>query len=337
MSFYPDIKRHISPSAFAAWHNSPGSFVKSYFQNIRVGDTASMKSGKKIHALIEGGLLEVKHRYEHREKTLEHSITPPVEVDVKEITYTVLGIPDSYESEPRFNTTWEGGLVEFVDYKSGKENNEDNYQHAMLSGDLKMKMTAWLVWNEAGKPKNVLGFIEYIPTQWNPISREIEPTSGESMGADKFLYTAQEMEEFTPVILSTIAEINAAYEVWLESSDDFISQDDVTEYARLEKIIRDATLAQEPLLERIAEQMTFGKKEAYQSMFGSFYFKSNKTYDYPKGLRINYRDMGITLEDSVEIAAAASGAKKKFELENTPTSVTRKLQFRIKKVKNNKE
>lgn len=330
--FYPDIKRHISPSAFSAWHNSPASFVQSYFEGLRSGDSLAMKAGKKIHTLIEAGLLEVKHRYEYKEKTLEVSLTPPVGVDERQVTYTVLGIPDSHQIEWRYNTTWEGGLVAFVDYKSGKEN---DWEYTMLKGDLKMKLTAWLVWNEAGKPNYVVGYIEYIPTQYNADTREIEPTGGESLGADSFTYTAQELEELTPVILSTITEINKAYEVWLESTDEFIQQKDVAEYARLEQIIRDAELAQEPILERIAEQMEFGKKRIYQSMFGSFYFKDTKTFSYPYNLKINYLDMGITLEDSVAISAAVSGAKKKFELENTPTTVSRKLQFRIKKTKNN--
>ncbi len=321
MSFYPDVKPHISPSALANWHEARSLFVRSYFQGVKTPETASMTAGKQIHALVEGGLLEVKHRYEHNEKTLT------VNFPVGDSVVKVLGIPDSYGIGSEHDGI---NAALFVDYKSGKENHWDG---AKLAGDLKMKTTAWLVWNETGKPLFIRGFIEYIPTQWNPVTREVEPTGGESVVAGEVEYTAEEMAAFTQIILKTVAEVNVAYEEFLTSTDDFVSQDDVAEFARLNEEIKKAETKQEELLERIAEQMQFGKKDSYPSVFGTFYFKTNKKYVYPETLPVKVGEKEITLKDADEVAAAASASKKKFETENAPESTTKKLQFRAKSSK----
>lgn len=274
-----------------------------------------MIAGKQIHQLIEGNFLEVHHNYEHHEKTLEHYI------ETADCKFKVLGIPDSYEAGK--------GCAYFVDYKSGKENNWDD---VVLAGDLKMKLTAWLVWNECGKPEAVYGFIEYLPTVWNPVTRKVELVEGEkSVVAAKIVYSGEEMAAFTEVIHKTMVEINAAYEEWKESTDEFINQEDIAEYAAIEQQIAELTSKQDLVRERIADQMTMGKKDTLPTPFGSFFFRSTKKYAYPPSLKINYLEMGITLEDAEAIAAATSAAKKKFETENEPASVSKSLSFRAKK------
>ena len=202
----------------------------------------------------------------------------------------------------------------FVDYKSGKENNWDDTK---LAGDLKMKATAWLVWNKTDKPGKVVGFIEYIPTQWNALTREIEPTGGESVVAGEITYTSDELEAFTEVITKTIAEVNLAYTEWLESTDEFVNQDDVAEYAQLDQEVKEREVKMGLIKERIGDQMGMGGKETLPTPFGSFYFTARKTYSYP---------------EEIELASAEVAAKKKkFETENEPAKVTKSLSFRAKK------
>lgn len=319
--FYPEIKAHISPSAFAAWFNQRGSFVKSYFLGEKTKETASMTAGKQIHELIEGHFLEVKHNYEHHEKTLEQYI------ETADGKFKVLGIPDSYQV--RAMTGKHAYVASFVDYKSGKEN---NWSDVVLAGDLKMKLTAWLVWRECDKPGLVEGFIEYLPTVWNPVSRKIELVEGEdSVVAAKITYTGAEMEAFTEVILKTILEINAAYEEWKESSDEFVSQEDITEYVELDRQRVEIETKQELIKERIADSLTMGKKSTIATLFGTFYFRETKKYVYPGTLPVAYEEDVITLKEAESIAAATSAAKKKFETENTPASVSRSLSFKPKK------
>ena len=308
--FYPDIKPHISPSAFANWHEARSLFVRSYFLKEKTPETASMKAGKQIHALIEAGLLEVKHRYAHREKKLTVMLQTPE-------TMEVLGIPDSFERHWTGAKEGEGEPYDtafFVDYKSGKENNWDDTK---LAGDLKMKATAWLVWNKTDKPSKVVGFIEYIPTAWNASTREIEPTGGESVVAGEIVYTSDELEAFTEVIAKTIAEVNLAYTEWLESTDEFVNQDDVAEYAQLDQEVKEREVKMGLIKERIGDQMGMGGKETLPTPFGSFYFTARKTYSYP---------------EEIELASAEVAAKKKkFETENEPAKVTKSLSFRAKK------
>lgn len=310
MAFYPDLKPHISPSAFANWNEARSQFVRSYFIGLKTPETAAMKAGKKIHALIEGGMLTVKHWYEHREGELKFPI--PGREDV-----LALGFPDSYERHWSGSKEGEGEPYDtayFVDYKSGKENTWDA---AKLAGDLKMKMTAWLVWLKTGKPAKVIGYIEYIPTQWNALTREIEPTDGESVVAGECAYTSDELEAFTAVIIKTIEEVNVGYVEWLASTDEFVNQEDVTEYAQLAQEVAERETKMETLKERIGDQMNMGGKETLPTPFGSFYFTARKKYTYPEVLEKQISD--------------TSAAKKKWETENQPTEVAKSLSFRASK------
>lgn len=314
MDFYHDIKAHMSPSAFANWHNARSQFVRSYFLGEKSPETSSMKGGKQIHALIEAGLLPAKHVYVNNEKELTQF------AEFEGHTFKVLGIPDSFG-------TVEDGSVMFVDYKSGKENTWDS---AKLAGDLKMKLTAWLVWNTVGCPPFVRGYIEYIPTQWNKETKEIEPTGEESQEVAAFTYTGEELGAFTAVIVDTMLQVNEAYKIWLESTDEFVNQDDVARYAEIEQEIKDREAEQEIIAERLTDQLGMGKKETLATPFGSFFFKITKKYVYPKDLRL---EDGMLLETAEEIATRVSAAKKKFETENDPTNVSKSLVFRANKKK----
>jgi len=311
--FYPDIKPHISPSALDNWVNSRSQFIRSYFAGVKTPETASMKTGKQIHALIEGGLLEVKNKFSHNEETLEFFATE----------YKVLGIPDS------FGVGEDEETVMFVDYKTGKENNWDANK---LASDLKMKTTAWLVWSfYARTPPSITGYIEYIPTRWNEATREIEPTGEESVVSASITYTAEELEAFTNVILAVIAEVNEEYPKWLESSADFVNKEDVSEYARLNAQVAELEVKMDEIKERIAGQLDFGGARTAETEFGTFYFTERKTYDYPQDLPI--QGGVFTLKETELIAAAVKVAKTKFETENEPKSISRSLAFKAKKKK----
>ena len=311
--FYNDVKPHISPSALDNWVNSRSQFIRSYFAGVKTPETASMRTGKQIHALIEGGLLEAKNKFSQNEETLECLAGE----------YKVVGIPDSFGSD-------EDGNAVFVDYKTGKENNWDANK---LASDLKMKTTAWLIWHNVAHPSKVVGHIEYIPTQWNEATREIEPTGGESIVAASITYTSEELEAFTAVILKIIAEVNEEYPKWLASSADFVSKEDVAEYARLNTQVVELEVKMDEIKERIAGQLDFGGVRTTDTEFGTFYFTERKTFDYPKTLKVDYLEYGLVLEDADGIAAAAKAAKTKFETENEPKSVSRSLAFKAKKKK----
>lgn len=311
IQFYPEVKAHISPSAMNTWYNSPSGFVKSYFMQEKSKETAAMKGGKEIHALIEAGLLTVQHHYFFNEVELTHVFDSGVKV---------FGKPDSFELDS------ESEVAMFVDYKSGRENNWDN---SKLATDIKMKLTAWLIWQHYNRtPMSVKGFIEHVPTQWNKELKEVEPTGGETIVAGEIMYTASELQDFTATVVKTIADVNEAYLVWLESSDEFVNQDDVAEYASKDEQMRKLEADMDIIKDRIADQMKMGSKKTLPTVFGSFFFKDSKKWEYPKGMRINYLDYGLTIEDTDEINAAAKAATKKFELENEPVEVVQKLQFR---------
>lgn len=338
MNFYPEKKKHISPSGFASWFTQRAGFIRSYFEGLRSADTEAMKAGTMIHQLIEGNFLQVKHKYEYAERTLCFALFEADEIltqqlDVREdgsydlpgsALAAIYGVPDSF------------GLVGldaavFVDYKSGKENTWDDVK---LAGDLKMKFTALLVWLATGKPHTVKGFIEYLPTVWNPVTRKVELIDGEeSTVAGEVNYTRKELEAFLPVIVATIHEINEAYPVWESSSDEFVNMDDVAQVAELRRK-RDAIEAQlVVLMERISDQMEMGRKETLSTPVGTFFFTNRKKYAYPPNLEVTLPDGAMVLLGKIEpayaeIEASIDAAKKKFETENKPESVGRTLSFK---------
>lgn len=302
--FYPIIKAYISPSALDSWHHSRGQFVRSYFEGIKSPETSSMRVGKQIHAMAEGGILDVKKRYEHSEVTL----TTNLEYEFGDVK--VLGIPDSHESKPT------KGNVNFVDYKSGKDNTWDEKK---LATDLKMKTTAWLVWRNAWtdggeRPKTVTGYIEYIPTRWDFTVRELVPTYEKTTVSAKYVYKSEELEAFEQVIRKTITDVNTAYDEWIESTDEFIDRDDVARYAQLTEQAKKIAEEMSDIKDRLTIQMQTGSKKSYSSVVGTFYFTERKKWEYPEEL--------VKAKDKVAIKM------KKFEQENDPVGVSSSLAFR---------
>lgn len=318
--FYPDIKKHISPSAIATWIESPSAFVRSYFKGEKTPDTASMLAGTKIHGLIEAGFLEAHKRYEFNEKQL---VTPFRGSDVN-----VLGTPDSYGMEQDENIAY------FVDYKSGRD---VSWSREELAKDVKMRMTAWLVWNELGRPEATHGYIAWIGTKWN--GTEIVPVTDEYMMI-KYVYTKEELLGFEEVIAKSIADINALYERFLVATDT-VDQALCNEYAEIEKQIKAIESTKEPLearqeeiKEALSEQMAFGLMDTIEGEFGSFFFKKTKKYAYPPTLEFALPNGEVmTVATGEEVESAMKIVKKVYEGSHDPIEEKRSLQFRAKKVK----
>lgn len=273
-----------------------------------------MKAGSKIHALVESGLLEVLHRFNMSEKELVVMLDNGVKV---------LGKPDSHEEG-----IGEVDMVSFVDYKTGKEN---HWTKEELATDLKMRLTAWLVFRQTPSVSNVRAIIEWIGTEWN--GEELVPTN-EPHECVEYVFTRLDMVSMDATILSTIEAVNEEYEKFLKISDeDLVEEADVLEYAALDEEKKKIEKKQDEIKERIAAQLDFTGKSNYEHPLGSFYFTTKKTYEYPYNLKIYYRDYGLVLEDAEEIGLAVSSAKKMYELDHDPIKVTKSLGFRAKKVK----
>jgi len=118
--FYHEVKEHMSPSAHDTWHRSKSSFIQSYFELKKGPETAAMKFGTQVHALIEHGMLKVKKQFDQNEMGLRHEAGNGL---------YYFGKPDSFQSKPVKNT------VEFVDYKTGKNARyADTKQLDLLAG-----------------------------------------------------------------------------------------------------------------------------------------------------------------------------------------------------------
>lgn len=310
MKFYHDIKEHCSPSALDQWFRQRSAFVKTYFEKAEKVETAAMKTGKQIHKLIEAGLINAKRVFDRNEEEIK--------VKVPGTEFYFLGIPDSRTNNGD----------EFVDYKSGKANDWKD----KLPTDLKMKATAWLVWQASGEPEEVRGHIEFIQTVWNPDSKEVEPIDKETEVVS-ITYTAEELKTFTRVIAEAMEEVNGFYEKWLKSDASFVSKEDTSRYEELHQKKEALEREMDEIKERIKAQMEFGGVMNHQSELGTFYLTERKSYEYPTNLKINYRDMGLVLEDAEEIEAAAKAAKKNYELITEPVSVSQNVGFRPKREK----
>lgn len=311
MGFYPNLKPHISPSAFAQWHRQRSAFVRSYFKGEKTPETQAMKAGTKIHGLIEAGFLPAIHRFENAEQTLNIFFGNGV--------YQLLGIPDSYGLVD--------GVAHFVDYKTGKEN---HWTREELATDLKMLCTAWLVWNRTQKPKAVRGIIEWIGTTWN--GNELVPLDQDHICVE-YIYTEEVLESFEATLVSTVEEINTEHIKFLQSTGEFVSDKDCAEYAGLEAQKKEIENKQKEIKDRIQEQMEFGGVSTFSTDFGTFYITETKKYEYPSTLRVEYHDMGLVLEDAEEIAAIASAVKKNYELVSSPKLITHGIGFRAKREK----
>lgn len=318
MPFYPDVKAHMSPSALDAWFNNRSMFMRSYFAGEKSPTTAAMKGGTRIHALIEGGMYAAQKVFSASEKEIYIDIS-------KDRRF--LGIPDGYEE-----VTFEPGKgfplqVEFVDYKTGKE----NAWKEKLPSDLKMKATAWLVWKINGEPERVLGHIEYIPTEWDSVAKEVIPKIDATSELISYTYHAEDLRSFTQVILKAMDEVNEAYEKWLTSTDEFVSQDDMLAYVDLKKKKDEIEGKMKEIAERITDQLDFGGKTTISSPLGTFYITERETYKYPPTIKIDFGEHVLTLADAEEIEMAAKAAKKRYETENEPEAISRSMGFRAAK------
>lgn len=304
----------MSPSALDQWFRQRSAFVGSYFEEKDRVDTKAMQAGRQIHRLIEGGMIPAKCSYAINEQEIK--------VKVPGTDFYFMGIPDS-RTESK-----DGEESMFVDYKSGKANEWKE----KLPTDIKMKATAWLVWQEGGESAEVVkGAIEFIQTTWDPEAKAVVPLEGKETEVIDIEYTAEELKQFTTVIAKAMHEVNEVYEKWKENSDAFVNLEDVNRYEILhaQKEALEAEMSE--IKERIGSQMEFGGLLNFKSELGTFYVTERETYSYPGNLKINYRDYGLVLDDAEEIASATKAAMKNYELITEPVSVSSSVGFRPKK------
>lgn len=318
--FYPQIKKHLSPSAFQAWHNNRSLFIRSYFMGEKSPETSSMKAGTAIHSLIENGLYPAQKRFDRN----EHEVV----IEVKD-GVLALGKPDSY------GTHAINGVIELVDYKTGKE---DLWTNEKVAIDLKCKMTAWLVLMQHRKegytPTAVKHYLEYIPTFWNEEAHEIQPVPDVSSTVYEATYTAEELDEFTKVIEATIDEVNAEYPAFMASTDEFVNRDDVLELADINSQIVELEAKADIIKERLGEQLKMGNRKNFESVVGTVYITEKKTYEYPEDLLCKTEGgEEFTLADFETYSVGAKVAKKNYELSNEPKTVSQTVAFRAKKKK----
>lgn len=315
MSFYPDVKPHISPSAFATWHNQRSLFIRSYFKGEKTPETTAMRDGTKIHGLIEGGFLPVINDFEFHEETLEVMIGDKIKV---------LGIPDSHEVAEKETVT-------FVDYKTGKK---QTWTANKIASDKKMLLTAWLVLQANPHAKNVRAVIEWIGTEWN--GAELVPT-GESECIEHVFDWAT-LFEVPAIIEKTVAEINLEYEKFLESSEEeivsLVEESDIHEYVKLEEAKQEIETRQKEIRERIGEQLEVSGQKNFEHPHGTFYFTERKVYEFPEDLSGTMEDgTVVTPEFATKVSSALTAAQNNWKLSNEPKSISKSLSFRAKKRK----
>lgn len=308
--FYHDIKEHMSPSSMEQWNRQRSSFVSTYFDKKDKVETAAMRGGKQIHRLIEGGMIKVKNHYELNEE--------PIKVQVPGTDFYFLGIPDSRKKDG----------TKFVDYKSGKANNWKD----KLATDIKMKSTAWLIWQEKKEePKEIKAAVEFIQTTWDEITKEIVPVEEESTDVIEIIYTAKELKEFTKVIIKSMEEVNEFYEKWQNKTDEFISKADIEKYEKLDEKKRKLEDMMKDIKERIQGQMEMGGLTSHKTDNGTFSTREYKKYDYPETLPIKVGKKKYTLKEVEKIESTAKATKKNYELNTDPISSSVTLSYRAKK------
>jgi len=319
ISFYPGKKEGLSPSAIQAWIENRSSFIKSYFLEDRIQDTAAMSAGKKIHKLIEAGLMPAKKVFTVSEKEIRIELAPG---------RVMRGFPDSHEElteEEIADQKGTNNLIEFVDYKSGKANEWEQ----KLGTDIKMKATAWLVWMKNDKPANVRGYIEYFATQWDPETREIVPIEGVDSELIETVYSYGELDEFTEVILKAFKDINEFYIKWLDRTDKFISEKDLEDYISLRNKKEKIETEMGEIAERILEEMNFGGITTHKTPIGTFYITERKTFEYPEKMILDNGMDLVTTEEQVDaLDKSIKKAKKNYELIAEPVTTSISMGFR---------
>lgn len=280
-----------------------------------------MKAGTKIHALIEAGFLKAQNRFTHFEETLVHPFKHLGENKVVKL----LGVPDSHEIA-------DAKEVRFVDYKTGKEN---RWTAKELAQDLKMRFTALLVLLENRKnghtPESVRGYIEWIGTEWN--GKELVPT-GETEVLEIY-YSSKELDDFLPIIFSTIEEINQEYENFSNTpKENLVADEDIVAYAELEAQKKEIEAKQAVIKEKVFEVMKFSGQQNVSHELGSFSISTLKKYEYPDDLEFQTESGNImTLALGEEVLVGLSSAKKNYELNHEPVSITHSIRFNAPRAK----
>jgi hypothetical protein len=182
-------------------------------------------------------------------------------------------------------------------------------------------------------PEYVKASIESFQTFYNPRKKKLELMPNDESEVYEFMFRAEDLDGFTSVIEKTVTEINQAYMKWLESTDEFVDKEAVKEFAEISAQIAQLEIRAKELKERIGEQMVFGNKDSVGTDYGTFYFTTRKTYDYPKTLKVDYLDYGLTLEDTEAINACVKAVKTDYELSHEPVSVSRSVGFKPKRAK----
>lgn len=307
----------MSPSAMAQYYTSKGQFTRSYFAMEKGPETAAMKGGTAIHALVEAGIIKAQHVYQNSEKELK--------IQVPGTEFYCMGRPDDYGTGSNLTPFC------FVDYKSGKANGWEE----KLPTDVKMRMTAWLVWMKLGQPSQTHGFIEFIQTTWDPEQKKVVPIDDKETEIVSIVYSAKELDEFTKVIANTMRSINELYEKWKQSTGEFVNNQDIERYVELKKKMVEIEAEADEVGDRILAQMEFGGEENHKTKFGTFFIRETKTYDIPKNLSFKVgTDQEYTLEQADVIISAAKAAESNYKLANEPSSSpSRKVNFRPSKDK----
>ncbi len=310
--FYHDQKEHASPSALDQWLRSRAAFIQSYFEGKKGPETAAMKFGTQVHALIEHGLLKVKKHFDQNEQGLRYEAGQGL---------YVFGKPDSYQSKPVKNT------VEFVDYKTGKASEWAK----KLPTDIKMKVTAWLVWQATGCPAAVIGHIEFLQTTWNEEKQSLELLSEETE-ITSITYHKADLEAFTEVIIRTMGDINTFYETWKDRTTDYVDQADCERLAELTKKADEIDEEIKSLKASITSQMEFGGLTSHKiEGIGTISISTKATYSIPNDLPFQVGKKKYTLEDFAAIEMASKAAVKNYQLVSEPVSTTTSTSFRAAK------
>ena len=312
--FYNDIKGYMSPSALSQWRHGRGQFIRTYFAQEDHIETAAMRTGTEIHALIEAGIIKAKHDFANGEQELI--------VDVPGTNFRFLGRPDSFEAQPTRKS------AAFVDYKTGKDNGWED----KLPTDLKMRATAWLVWMHTGRPEEVIGHIEFFQTTWDAGLKKLVPIDGKESEVVSIVYTYEELDIFTGVIKQAMEEVNEYYEKWKESTGEFVSTEDVERSVEIRNTLNELEKELEEVEDRILAQMEFGGELNHKTPYGTYFLANKKTFEYPKELRFLLDGKEeFTLEKAERVAAGVKAAKTNYELVNEPKEVKTSISFRAAK------
>lgn len=317
IQFYPEVKKHISPSALALWKRGKSAFMKSYFDGEKFKGSSATRGGNIIHKLIEEGFILVNCKYGENEKEIRVTFS-------EDTGFEVFGKPDSHGID-------ELGKAMFVDYKSGKES---VWTDDILAGDIKMKITAWLVWKDLGEPDTVKGFIEYVPTVYIHETKETAWSGEPTEVVAEYTYTLEDMKQVELLIEQVVSEVNAEYLKWAGATSTFVNNEDIMQYAELQKQINELLELQKPIKERIKEQMSLGGIKSYKDdMLGTFSLSVKKSYNIPESLTFQVEETQYTLKEGEKIAGAMKVSVDNYKLTAEPSSTSESIGFRAKKFK----